>query len=96
MPSVQRVGDANSGGGVAQGPGQNNVRINGRPAAIPGSSFTPHPPCGPRQPQHCAGKIAVGTNSRTVRANGKPLVLTGSKDSCGHVRQGGSPNVKAI
>lgn len=96
MPGVQRVGDINSGGGVALGPGHNNVRINGRPAAIPGTPFSPHPPCNPRAPQHCAGSIAVGPNSSTVRANGRPLVLTGSKDTCGHTRQGGSPDVKAV
>jgi uncharacterized Zn-binding protein involved in type VI secretion len=96
MPAVQRVGDLNSGGGVALGPGHTNVLINGRPAAIPFTKFTPHPPCSPKQPQHCSGVIAVSGTSTTVKANGKPLVLTGARDSCGtHTRRGGSPNVKA-
>ena len=34
--------------------------------------------------------------AKTVRVNGKPILLTGNKDSCGHARAGGSPNVKAV
>ena len=93
---IQRVGDLNSGGGVALGPGHKNVLINGRPAAIPNTPFSPHPPCSPKQPQHCKGVIAVTGTATTVRANGKPLVLTGGRDSCmTHTRRGGSTNVRA-
>lgn len=94
--SVQRVGDANSGGGIAQGPGHTNVLINGRPALKPRTPFTPHVGCSPRNPTHCRGSVAVSGNSASVRANGQPLVLTGAKDSCGHARSGGSANVKAV
>jgi uncharacterized Zn-binding protein involved in type VI secretion len=94
--SIQRVGDYNSKGGIALGPGHNNVLINGRPALRPQTPFTPHPPCGPKQPQHCAGVVGVTGGAKTVKANGIPLVLTGDKDSCTDARSGGSPNVRAV
>jgi uncharacterized Zn-binding protein involved in type VI secretion len=93
---VQRVGDANSGGGVALGPGHNNVLINGRPALLPFTKFTPHQGCSKKQPQHCFGVVGVSGNATTVFANGQPLVLTGAADSCKtHKRAGGSANVLA-
>lgn len=93
MPAAQRRGDANSAGGVIQG-GQTSVLINGRPAATPGLSVSPHIPCSPKARAHCIAKTAGG--ARTVRVNGKPLILTGNKDTCGHARAGGSPNVRAV
>jgi uncharacterized Zn-binding protein involved in type VI secretion len=95
MPGVQRVGDLNSKGGVALGPGHNNVLINGRPALKPNTAFTPHIGCNPKFPIHCAGLVGVTGGSKTVRANGIPLVLTGDKDSCRDSRSGGSRNVQA-
>lgn len=95
MPGVQRVGDFNAGGGIALGPGHNNVLINGRPALIPNTPFTPHIGCNPKFPIHCVGVVAVTGNSPSVFANGQPLVVDGAKDSCFHGRTSGSPNVKA-
>jgi uncharacterized Zn-binding protein involved in type VI secretion len=92
---VQRVGDPSSGGGIAVGPGHNDVLINGRPAAIPFTPFTPHIGCNPKKPIHCVGVVAVKGTSKTVKANGKPLVLDGNKDSCDHARINGSRDVKA-
>lgn len=93
---VQRVGDFNSGGGIALGPGHSNVLINGRPALKPNTPFTPHKGCSQKEPQHCVGVVGVSGNSTTVRVNGQPLVLTGAKDSCvTHKRAGGSSNVLA-
>lgn len=93
---VQRVGDANSGAGIALGPGHNNVLINGRPALKPFTKFTPHVGCGPKGRQHCVGVVGVIGNATTVFANGQPLVLTGATDSCKtHKRIGGSANVLA-
>lgn len=90
---VQRKGDANGSGGIVTG-GVSSVRINGRPAATPGSLVTPHVPCNPKKPLHC---IAVTTGgARTVRVEGKPLLLTGDKDTCSHSRSGGSSNVRAV
>jgi uncharacterized Zn-binding protein involved in type VI secretion len=94
---IQRVGDLDTGGGVAIGPGHADVLINGRPALIPGTPFTPHPPCSPKQPQHCVGVVAVTGNATTVYANGLPLVLDGAKDSClQHSRVLGSMDVRAV
>ena len=94
---VQRVGDLNSGGGVALGPGHPNVLINGRPALVPKTPFTPHIGCSPKQPQHCSGVVAITGLATTVKANGIPLVLDGAKDSCiSHSRTAGSSNVKAV
>lgn len=92
MPAAQRKGDPNGGGGIVTS-GEGSVLINGRPAAIPGASVTPHPPCSPKNFIHCIAKTSGG--SRTVKVNGKPLLLTGNKDTCGHARAGGSPNVRA-
>jgi uncharacterized Zn-binding protein involved in type VI secretion len=95
MPSVQRQGDANSAGGVIKA-GVNSVRVNGRPIATVGLSVTPHPCCGKKgcPPVHCFAKTSIGAG--TVRVNGRPVALTGNKDTCGHARSGGSPNVKAV
>jgi uncharacterized Zn-binding protein involved in type VI secretion len=93
MPAVQRQGDANGGGGIITS-GEGSVLINGRPAATPGLVVTPHPPCSPKAFMHCIAMTTAG--AKTVRVNGKPILLTGNKDSCGHARAGGSPNVKAV
>jgi uncharacterized Zn-binding protein involved in type VI secretion len=93
MPAVQRQGDANSAGGVASS-GVASVRVNGRPVVVPGISVTPHAFCG-RQggAKHCSATTNGG--SATVRASGKPIIRTSSDvDTCGHVRSGGSPNVR--
>lgn len=90
---VQRQGDANGAGGIVTS-GVTSVRINGRPAATPGSSVTPHPPCSPKKPTHCIARTTGG--AQTVRVNGKPLLLTGNKDTCGHARAGGSSDVRAV
>lgn len=93
---VQRVGDFNSGGGIAIGPGHSNVYVNGIPALLPFTPFTPHLGCGKKTPQHCVGVVAIVGNSQRVLANGQPLVLAGAKDSClQHSRMMGSPNVIA-
>lgn len=93
MPAVQRLGDPNAAGGIITG-GEATVRVNGRAVAVAGLAVGPHPPCGaPGQGLHCAASTTGG--SGTVRAGGKPILRTGQDvDSCGHVRQGGSPDVK--
>ena len=95
MPAVQRDGDSNAGGGVAQG-GEPSVRINGRPVMIPGQSVTPHPPY-PRKGrnEHNNGGQATAGGVGSVRAGGKPVVVTGNADTCGHARTGGSSDVRA-
>jgi uncharacterized Zn-binding protein involved in type VI secretion len=94
MAAVQRDGDANAGGGVAQG-GEPSVRINGRPVMIPGQSVTPHPPYPRRgRNEHNNGGQATAGGVSSVRAGGKPIVVTGNTDTCGHARAGGSPDVR--
>ena len=93
MPAVQRKGDPNGAGGVITS-GVGSVLVNGRPIAVPGLGVSPHPCCGrPRCSKHCSAK--TGGGSRTVRVRGKPVILTGNKDTCGHSRSTGSPNVRA-
>ena len=95
MPGVQRQGDSDAGGGIANG-GIPSVKVNGRPIMIAGQSVTPHPPY-PRRGRNahnCGGTVTRGGAS-TVRAGGQPVVVTGDADSCGHPRVGGSDNVRA-
>jgi uncharacterized Zn-binding protein involved in type VI secretion len=94
MPAVQRVGDANSAGGVATG-GIASVRVNGRPIVVNGNPVSPHPCCGAKRcpPVHCHA-VTAGPSS-SVRAGGVPVILTGAGDTCGHPRSGGSPDVRA-
>jgi uncharacterized Zn-binding protein involved in type VI secretion len=87
MAKVQRVGDQDSGGGKIIR-GDNSVRVNGKPIAVIDSPVTPHPGRG----EHNHAKTKANKNT-TVKANGKLIVVTGDTDSCGHKRQGGSPNV---
>jgi len=96
MPAVQRDGDANSGGGVAQG-GVGTVRVNGKAIMVPGQAVTPHPPYGPRgrKTAHNNGSQVTAGGSGTVRAGGQPVVRTDDVDSCGHPRAGGSSDVRA-
>lgn len=92
MPAVQRVGDRNSAGGVIT-TGDDSVLINGRAVAIQGSAVSPHPCCGQRgcPPTHCNARTQ--TTNNTVLVNGRPLIFTDDKDTCGHPRVSGSPNV---
>ena len=92
MPAVQRKGDANSGGGLITS-GISSVLVNGRPIATVGMGVTPHPPC-PKNKLHCAALTTGG--SASVRVNGRPVSLASNKDTCGHSRSGGSPNVRAV
>lgn len=93
MPGIQRVGDANSAGGVATG-GIASVRVNGRPVVVNGNSVSAHPPCGQRRAPriHCSAVVTGGTGS--VRAGNVPIITAGAADTCGHPRAGGSTNVR--
>jgi uncharacterized Zn-binding protein involved in type VI secretion len=89
---AQRQGDANQAGGLIRS-GEKSVLINGRPAAVPSTSVTPHPPCGPRNPIHCVATTKGG--SKTVKVNGKPLLTSSDSDTCAHGRTtSGSANVR--
>lgn len=88
MARVQRVGDQDSGGGRITA-GENSVRVNGKPVAVVNAPVTPHTN---NKPPHTSARTKSTKNS-TVRANGKRIIVTGDTDTCGHARQGGSPNV---
>ena len=92
MPSVQRVGDRNSAGGVIVN-GDSSVLVNGRAVAVQGVSVSAHPCCGQRgcPPTHCNAKTQA--NNSTVLVNGIPIILSGDVDTCGHPRASGSADV---
>jgi uncharacterized Zn-binding protein involved in type VI secretion len=95
MPAVQRQGDSDAGGGVANG-GVPSVRVNGQSIMIPGQPVTPHPPYPRRgRNEHNNGGTVTAGGVSTVRAGGQPVVVTGDADSCGHPRVGGSDDVRA-
>jgi uncharacterized Zn-binding protein involved in type VI secretion len=92
MPGAVRIGDTNSGGGRAIGPGAKSVLINGRAACLNGTSVSPHTCCGrPGCAKHCAAKTQQG--ARSVIAQGKPINYIGNSDTCGHARSQGSNDV---
>ncbi len=90
--AIQRVGDQNTAGGVILN-GDSTVLVNGRAIAIEGASVSPHPCCGRKgcPPTHCNAK--THSDNSTVSVNGITLIFTDDKDTCGHARAGGSPDV---
>jgi len=93
---VQRVGDRNSGGGIARS-GHSNITVNGRLMLKKMSAVTPHTCCPlcPKKPvccKHCSARAAK-PGSTTVTANGVSVLRSGDKDTCGHRRIQGSFNV---
>jgi uncharacterized Zn-binding protein involved in type VI secretion len=91
VPGVQRVGDANSGGGVIQ-KGEPSVLVNGRAIALVDSPVSPHAPCGRRGGQrHCNARTQATNDS--VLVNGQKITLSNSQDTCGHDRSTGSTDV---
>lgn len=95
MPAVQRQGDSNAGGGVANG-GVDSVRVNNIPIMIPSQPVTPHPPYPRRgRNEHNNGSQQTAGGVSSVKAGNQPVVVTGDNDTCGHPRTGGSDNVRA-
>lgn len=87
---IVRVGDKNSAGGKVIS-GDNTVFLNGKPVAIDGSPVTNHPPGkGPHISARCRA------TEQTIYVNGKRIIFVGDKDTCGHPRVEGSPNVSGI
>ena len=86
MPAAQRVGDSDSAGGTITS-GVNSVRVNNQAVSVDGSPVSPHS----SRPVHVP-VTAGGVGS--VKAGGRPINVTGNADTCGHVRTGGSENVK--
>ena len=96
MPAVQRNGDLNDGKGVASG-GVASVRVNNKLIMIPAQAVSAHAPYGNNGAKtvHNNGTQKTAGGVASVRAGGKSVVVTKDKDTCGHSRVGGSPNVFA-
>lgn len=89
---VVRVGDINTGGGVAI-LGDFSVKVNGRPV-VTISPVLPHFCCGaPGCSIHCAASTIP--LSFSVKVGGKPICRFGDFDTCIHTRITGSFDVKA-
>jgi len=91
MRPVVRINDINQAGGAVTN-AHANVLANGRPLAKKTSPVTPHPPCSPLDPIHCVATSGT-PGSIKVTANGIGLLRVGDRDTCGHSRATGSPNV---
>jgi uncharacterized Zn-binding protein involved in type VI secretion len=84
---IVRVGDVNSGGGRVIS-GANSVRINGLPVALDGSPVTAH-----TDYKGLHNNAQCRASQSTLRVEGKRVIFVGDVDTCGHVRQQGSPSV---
>lgn len=87
MPAVNRVGDADSGGGKVTA-GIDSVLVNGRPISVNGKPVSGH-----GKAPHSAPSTASGLTN--VIAGGIPVNVVGNPDTCGHARAEGSPDVTA-
>lgn len=84
MAGIARVGDILGSGGLLTFPFSPDVFVNGRPVALFGCIYTPHPCCGAKgcPPTHCFGPtfdIPAG-----VTVNGLPPITKGGFGLCGH------------
>jgi uncharacterized Zn-binding protein involved in type VI secretion len=86
MPAIEREGDKNNGGAPVVMSLQKTVYVNGRPVSVVGSAVAGH---GRR---HGSNHKTV-TGSSNVFVAGIPVNRIGDKDTCGHVRIEGSPDV---
>ena len=86
---IVRVGDINSGGGKVLS-GETSVTLNGLPVAVDGSPVSCHTN---NKGEHVHAHCVASENSITVK--GKRIIFVGDKDSCGHVRVQGSPDVNS-
>src|SRR5262249_11335335 len=93
MPNVQRMTDANSGGGLIDLIPQTFVRVDGLVVAVVGSKGAAPAP-GPEGNAHCYHVWATTVGSSSVRIAGKPVIRTGDADSCGNTRVGGSSTTR--
>jgi len=92
MAKVQRLNDADDGGGIINSIPQSTVFANGLLVAVNGSTGTTHPPA-PIDPSHNAGVWSTTNGNTTVLISGIPVNTEGNTDTCGHVRVGGSSTV---
>ena len=93
MPAVQRLEDANAGGGIVTSTPQDFVTVDGQLVAVVGAKGTAHPPC-PDDNSHCANVWATSGGSGKVRISNKAVIRRDDVDTCGHARVGGSSTVR--
>jgi hypothetical protein len=93
MSGAARVGDILGPGGLLTAPASSNVIVNGRPVALLGCIYTPHPCCGVANcpPTHCFGPT-VDSDCGVMVNNQIPL-RKGSIGLCGHTVMTASSNV---
>jgi uncharacterized Zn-binding protein involved in type VI secretion len=92
MPAVQRLEDANDGGGVLTSTPQDFVTVDNKLVAVVGAMGTSHPPA-PDDNTHAAGVWKTAGTS-FVRIGGVSVIRTTDVDSCGHTRIGGSSTTR--
>jgi hypothetical protein len=93
MAAVERMHDANSGGGIIQTIPQNFVRVDGLVVSVVGSRGSAHPPC-PDDESHCQNIWQTTRGAARVRIQGMPVIRCNDPDSCGHLRVGGSTTTR--
>ena len=79
---LARVGDILGPGGILVGNSSSTVTVNGRPVALTGIFYTPHPPCSPQKFLHCFG-IAFDFDGG-LEIEGQIPITKGGKGICGH------------
>ena len=97
MPGgVVRTGDILGPGGVVSAPAAFDVLTNGRPTALIGAAYTPHPCCGAKKcpPTHCFGSIFDLPSG--VYANGLPVLTKTGVGICGHKLMTASTDVVVV
>lgn len=94
MAGIARVGDIVGKGGLLTAPFSPDVTVNGRPVALMGAIYTAHPPCSPKQPQHCYGPtfdIPYG-----VTINGMIPITKSGRGLCGDGVKTASSDVSIV
>ena len=85
---IQRMTDANTGGGAITTIPQSSVKANGLVVSVNGSKGTGH-----GIGVHATNQWDTANGSSTVNAGGIPVNSEGDADTCTHTRTGGSSNV---
>jgi hypothetical protein len=88
MPAVQRMTDANDGGGVLTSTPQAFVRVANLLVAVDGAKGTTH---GSGDDEHAVGTWQTAHGAARVRIGGAAVNRKNDVDTCGHIRVDGAP-----
>ena len=94
MPGgIVRLGDIFGESALIGPPASPNILVNGRPAALVGAIYSPHPCCGEKKspPSHCKGPI--GDAPVGIYFNGWPPLTKSGIGWCKHKVTTASPDV---